>query len=254
MSQVMADELDGLDTAFAGNRLLSTFDRDARGLLEPFGEVVELAPGESVLRRGENVRASLFPFGQTMVSLVIELDSERSIEATSIGCEGAIGGIVSCGRAPAFSNAKVLIGGPALRLPMAALEDAKARSPFITNIFCRYSDYLLSQVMQSVVCNAFHSIAQRASGWLLTAQDRAGDRIALTQDALADLLGVQRTSVNAVIRELQDERLIATRRGMVEVIDRAGLKRRACGCYGTVQVHFANVIGASGSGGSAGCS
>ena len=73
-----------------------------------------------------------------------------------------------------------------------------ARSPFIANLFCRFSDYLLSQVMQSVACNAFHPIPERAARWLLSAQDRTGDRIELTQEALAGLLGVQRTTINAV--------------------------------------------------------
>ena len=81
--------------------------------------------------------------------------------------------------------------------------------------------------MQSVACNAFHSIPERAARWLLHAQDRTGDRIELTQEALAGLLGVQRTTVNAVVRELENEGLIATGRGVIRVTDRAGLKRRA---------------------------
>ncbi len=96
----------------------------------------------------------------------------------------------------------MLVGGPAYRVPMKALEEAKRQSTFISNIFCRFSDYLLAQVMQSVACNAFHSIPERAARWLLHAQDRAGDRIVLTQEAFAGLLGVQRTTVNAVVREL----------------------------------------------------
>ncbi len=253
MVQLATDELDRLDEAFAGNRLLSTFTREVRGLLEPFGSVVQLTAGESVLARGENVTSSLFPYGSTMVSMLVELAPERTIEVASIGREGAIGGIVSCGHAPAFSQAVVQVGGPALRLPMAALEDAKNRSNFIANIFCRFSDYLLAQVMQSVACNAFHSIPERAARWLLTAQDRAGDRIELTQEALAGLLGVQRTTVNAVIRTLQEEQLLASSRGVVRVLDRAGLKRRACPCYQAVEQHFTRVIGTSGSGGSEGC-
>ena len=121
---------------------------------------------------------------------------------------------------------------------MEALEEAKRRSPFIANLFCRFSDYLLAQVMQSVACNAFHSIPERAARWLLHAQDRAGDRIELTQEALAGLLGVQRTTVNAVVRSLQDEGLIATGRGVVRVTDRAGLKRRACECYAAARRSF----------------
>lgn len=251
MPQVTTDETDELtraDEAFAGNRLLTTFSRGARALIEPDGEMVELGSGEVVLTRGNEVRASLFPVGPTMISMTVELAGGRSVEVASIGREGAVGGIVSCGHAPAFSRAAVLVAGPAFRVPMRALEEAKNRSPFIANLFCRYSDYLLASVMQSVVCNAFHSIPERAARWLLHAQDRAGDRIELTQEALAGLLGVQRTTVNAVVQELALEGLIATGRGKVSVIDRAGLKRRACECYGRLDEHFGAVIGTTGAG------
>ena len=245
---VIADELVKADTAFAGNRLLSTFSGEDRGLIEPFGRMVELKTGDTVLERGEQVRKSLFPVGPTMVSMYIQLDGGRSVEVASIGREGAIGGIVSCGQAPAFSRATVLIGGPAFEVPMNALEDAKHRSPFVANIFCRFSDYLLAQVMQSAACNAFHSIPQRAARWLLHSQDRAGDRIELTQEALAGLLGAQRTTVNAAVQELDREGLISSGRGVIRVIDRAGLKRRACECYQSIEQHFGAVIGSSGSG------
>ena len=149
------------------------------------------------------VTSSLFPIGPTLISMEVELAGGRTVEVALVGLRGAVGGIVSCGHAPAFARARVLVGGPAYRVSMEALEDAKSRSPFISNLFCRFSDYLLSQVMQSVACNAYHSIPERAARWLLHAQDRTGDRIELTQQALADLLGVQRTTVNAVIQSLE---------------------------------------------------
>jgi CRP-like cAMP-binding protein len=242
------DELIRADQAFAGNRLLSTFAREARALVEPYGTMVDLAAGQVVLNRGEDVHVSLFPVGSTMISLTVELSGGRAAEVASVGREGAVGGIVSCGHAPAFARAEVLVPGEAFSVPMEALEDAKSRSPFIANLFCRFSDYLLAQVMQSAVCNAFHSIPERAARWLLHAQDRAGDRIELTQAAFAGLLGVQRTTVNAVIRELSSEGLIATGRGTIRVTDRAGLKRRSCECYARLEQHFGAVIGASGHG------
>jgi CRP-like cAMP-binding protein len=248
VAQTTIDELTKADEAFAGNRLLSTFSREARALIEPHGDVVGLEPGEIVLHAGDQVRWSLFPMGETMVSMAVELSGGRSAEVASVGREGAVGGIVSCGQAPAFSRAEVLVPGPAFRVPMDALEDAKNRSPFIANLFCRFSDYLLAQVMQSAVCNTFHSIPERAARWLLHAQDRAGDRIELTQEAFAGLLGVQRTTVNAVVRELSSENLIAIGRGRISVTDRAGLKRRSCECYDRLQQHFAAVVGSSGRG------
>jgi CRP-like cAMP-binding protein len=249
MHQGTTDELNQADEAFAGNRLLSTFPSEARALIEPFGEMVDLIAGEVVLRRGDEVKASLFPIGPTIISMAIELAGGRSVEVASVGLRGAVGGIISCGQAPAFARATVLVGGPAYRVPMQALEEAKRRSSFISNIFCRFSDYLLAQTMQSVACNAFHSIPERAARWLLHAQDRAGDRIELTQENLAGLLGVQRTTVNAVVRELLEENLISTGRGVVRVTDRAGLKRRSCECYERLEEHFGAVIGATGSGG-----
>ena len=253
MSRTETDELGRLDEAFAGNRLLSTLRPDSRALLEPFSTIVELEVGDVIHPRGSDVQATYFPFDTAMVTMVVDLSGGRSIEVASVGHEGAIGGIVSCGHAPAFARSQVLVGGKALRIPMDTLEDAKMRSGHLRNLFCRFSDYLLAQVMQSAACNAYHSIEQRAARWLLTADDRAGSNIELTQEAFAGLLGVQRTTVNAVIRSLQDEGLITARRGAIRVMDRAGLKKRSCECYDQVEGHFAKVIGASGTGGSADC-
>jgi CRP-like cAMP-binding protein len=244
-----ADERVRADQAFTGNHLLATFARDARDLIESHGEMVELETGKVVLDQGDQVLTSLFPVGPTMISMAVELSGGRSVEVALIGRRGAVGGIVSCGKAPAFTRAVVLVGGPAFRLPMEALESAKTRSPFIGNLFCRFSDYLLSQVMQSVACNVFHSIPQRAARWLLHAQDRTGDRIDLTQQALAGLLGVQRTTVNAVIQSLEQDGVIASGRGVVRVLDRRGLMERSCECYQKLEDHFAAVIGTTGRGG-----
>lgn len=241
------DASDGVEP-FTGNLLLSTFDRAARALLEPYGELVELKAGTTVLTRGEQVQSSIFPLNQTMIAMAVELSGGRTVEVASIGREGAVGGIVSCGSAPAFSRAVCLVGGPALRVPMEQLEGAKGQSNFIANIFCRFSDYLLAQVMQSVACHAFHSIPERAARWLLHAQDRAGDRIELTQEAFAGLLGVQRTTVNAVVKELSSEGLVKTGRGTMSVTDRDGLERRSCECYVRLGEHFGEVIGSSGTG------
>jgi len=234
--------------AFAGNRLLSTFPDDLRKTLESRMEMVELDVGATVLRRGTDVTYSLFPFGPTMISMVVDLDDGRSVEVASIGREGAVGGIISCGHAPAFTRAEVIVAGPAARVPMAVVEQTKATSAHLRNLYCRYSDYLLAQIMQTVACNSYHPIEARAARWLLTAQDRAGSRLELTQESLSGLLGVQRTTVNAVARQLQDEGLITTKRGIIEVHDRDGLERRACECYDRVERFFGDVVGPKGAG------
>jgi len=237
------------EDGFADNRLLSTFPPDLRQVVEGGTSLVELELGTTVLRRGVDVDSSLFPFGPTMISLVVDMDDGRSVEVASIGREGAVGGIVSCGHSPAFCRAEVMVAGPAIRVPMAIVEQAKSSSSHLRNLFCRYSDYLLAQIMQTVACNSFHPIEARAARWLLTAQDRAGSRLALTQESLAGLLGVQRTTVNAVARELQDEGLITTRRGIIEVHDRAGIERRSCECYSRVEDFFGDIVGPGGTGG-----
>lgn len=248
VAQTTTDELIRADEAFAGNRLLSTLAPEVRDLIEPFGEMVELIAGHIALTRGDQVTTSLFPIGPTLITLEVELSGGRAVEVAMIGLRGAVGGIVSCGTAPAFARARVLVGGMAYRVPMEALEAAKKRSPFIANLFCRFSDYLLAQTMQSVACNAFHSIPERGARWLLHAQDRTGSRIDLTQQALAELLGVQRTTVNAVLQTLEQEELISSGRGVVHVTDREGLKRRACECYAKLEAHYDAVIGDRGTG------
>lgn len=233
-----------LSDAYSGNRLLMTFPDELRSMVRSRIQMVDLSLGATVLRRGTDVACSLFPFGPTMISMVVDLKDGRSVEVASIGREGAVGGIISCGYVPAFTRAEVMIAGPAARLPMSAIEEAKGRSDHLRNLFCRYSDYLLAQIMQTVACNSFHPIEARAARWLLTAHDRAGSRLELTQESLAGLLGVQRTTVNAVARELQDEGLITTRRGIIEVHDRDGLMRRTCECYDRVERFFDDMVGA----------
>jgi CRP-like cAMP-binding protein len=239
-----SSEAPSLDAAFAGNRLLATLSAEDRALFERRMQIADLESGAIMLEAGQNAETVLFPFDGLIISLQIEILGTRSVEVASIGMEGAFGGIISCGTAPAFATAVVQLGGRAGVVPLAVVEEAKQASPPLRDLFCRYSDALLAQVMQSVACNAFHPIEARAARWLLHAQDRiGGDRLALTQESLAGLLGVQRTTVNAVARVLQEQGLIAYRRGAVQVVDRQGLAAAACGCYRAVEDHFASVLG-----------
>lgn len=160
-----------LDAAFAGNRLLATLSDAERAMLSQDMEVVTLTGGEVVLGEGELTKRSLFPFNGLMVSMRRELTGGRSVEVASIGREGAVGGIISCGEAPTFTQAVVQLPGSAALVSLDVLDQAKRQSDHVRNLFCRYSDALLAQVMQSVACNAFHPIEARAARWLLHAQD-----------------------------------------------------------------------------------
>ncbi len=184
-----------------------------------------------------------FPCLGTMASLLVISSDGREVEAASIGHEGAVGGIVSAGHKPAYGRAVVQIGGPAFSIETARLEAAKAHSPAFHDLFSRYADVLLAQMMQSVACNALHSVEARCSRWLLSTQDRVQrSPIPLTQEALAEMLGVQRTTVTAVIKTLQSRGLIHYARGRVEILNRRGIEETACECYESVESHFDRLL------------
>ncbi len=229
--------------SFSGNRLLEMMPENLQKRLEDHASLVRLDVGDILFSEGQQVDHTFFPYNPTMISLLVDLDGNRRVEVGSIGGEGAIGGIVSCGNLPAYTRAEVQVAGAAMKIPMNIVEEVKRESRFVRDLYCRYADYLLAQVMQSVACNAFHPIEARAARWLLTAQDRSGDRLELTQDALAALLGVQRTTINAVARQLQQEGMIDYRRGVIRITDREELEHRACECYANVENHFKEVLG-----------
>ena len=228
---------------FAGNRLLASLSPTDRALLEPSMSSVLLARGDVLFEPGEDVNHTYFPGPGVVASLVVTMADGRAVEAVTIGREGAIGGIVSAGHKPAFARAVVQIGGTALKMDTAALESVKERSSAIRDLFSRYADTLLAQTMQSVACNALHAIDARLCRWLLTTHDRVdSDEIALTQEYLAEMLGVQRTTVSGVARVLQERGLIAYSRGRMVILDRAGIEQCACECYRDVQNHFRAVL------------
>ena len=228
---------------FAGNRLLASLNPTDRAILESSMSSVLLTRGDVLFEPGEDVNYSYFPGPGVVASLVVTMADGRAVEAVTIGREGAIGGIVSAGNKPAFARAVVQIGGTALKMDTSALESAKERSGAIRDLFSRYADTLLAQTMQSVACNALHAIDARLCRWLLTTHDRVdSDEIALTQEYLAEMLGVQRTTVSGVARVLQERGLISYSRGRMVILDRAAIEHCACECYQSVQNHFRAVL------------
>ncbi len=225
------------------NRLLAALSSRDFAILEPHLEPVVLPRGKVLFEPGDEVTTTYFPCHRTMASLLIVTRDGREVEAATIGREGAVGGIVSEGHKPAFGRAVVQVGGDALAISTSHLEAAKTGSARFGDLFSRYADALLAQMMQSVACNALHRTEERCARWLLATHDRAGDKmIHLTQESLAEMLGVQRTTVTAVTGVLQDRGLIRTHRGRVEVLDRPGLERAACECYRAVEDHFTRLL------------
>jgi CRP-like cAMP-binding protein len=226
-----------------GNRLLAALRPADLGQLAPHLTPITLAAGSVLFDPGDDITRTVLPCYSTMASLLVVTRDGEEIEVASIGREGAIGGIVSAGFKPAYGRAVVRIPGAALTIPTARLEEAKNRSPTLADLFSRYADALLAQMMQSAACNALHSIDQRMCRWLLSTHDRANQpTIHLTQETLADMLGVQRTTVTAVAKALQDEGMIRNGRGRIDILDRARLERRACECHAQVEAHFLRML------------
>lgn len=212
-------------------------------MFRPHAQVVELSHREVLFEPEEDVVLTHFPVTGTMTALVVVLEDGRTAKAATIGHEGAIGGIVSAGHKPAFARAVTEIAGPALRIETARLEHAKDRSRAVRDLFSRYADALLAQVLQSVTCNAVHSLPQRFARWLLMTQDRVGSpELPLTQEVIADMLGAHRATVIRVARTLQDANIIEYGRGRVTVLDRRALENASCECYEAVTRHFARVL------------
>jgi CRP-like cAMP-binding protein len=226
-----------------GNRLLAALSARDYAVLAPHLDAVELSRGQVLFEPGDDVVTTYFPGRRTIASLLIVTRDGREVEAATIGREGAVGGIVSEGHKPAYGRAVVQVAGPAFCISTSHLEAAKIGSPRFGDLFSRYADALLAQMMQSVACNALHTVEARCCRWLLATHDRAGDEIIhLTQESLAEMLGVQRTTVSAVTAALQTRGLILTRRGRVQIVDRMGLERAACECYAAIEHHFHTLL------------
>ncbi len=227
----------------SGNNLLRHLgDEDWNALQSDLEEWS--APSGTVLHRtGDTVQFVYFPCGQSLISYLIILADGRAIETVLIGREGACGGIISQGTFPAYAQAEVQQGGAFLRIAVPQLEEAKMRSLTIRHLFARYADCLIAQVFQSVACNAAHAIEQRAAKWLVAASTRTGlADIALTQEQLASMLGVGRSYLNRVTRNLQAQGLIQTRRGGIAITDMRALRARQCECNRMVVRHFEAVL------------
>ena len=229
---------------FERNLLLRAISPADRQKLARHVEPIRLKRGDVLFEPGDEVTHVLFPCEGTVATLLVTLAEGHSIETATVGHEGAVGGVVNHGHLPAFNRAVVQIGGPAVRLSTARLQEAKQDSPALRNLIMRYADCLLAQVLQSVACNAVHSIEQRCARWLLSLQDRLGmEELPITQDILADMLGVRRSYLTAVLGGMSRNELVVLSRGKIGIRDRVALQNSACECHGRVRAHFSQVLG-----------
>jgi CRP-like cAMP-binding protein len=226
-----------------GNNLLQALRPADRAILQRDLQEWSAPTGAILHQPGDTVRHAYFPRGSTLVSYLVVLRDGRAIETALVGREGAVGGIVSQGRLPAYARAEVQLGGPFFRIDLHNLAELKGQSSTLRYLFARYADCLMAQIFQSVACNAAHSIEQRTAKWLLAAIERTGTAdMALTQEQLAATLGVGRSYLNRVISELRLNEIIETRRGRIAVRSVEQLRALACECNNSVSGHFAEVL------------
>jgi CRP-like cAMP-binding protein len=224
------------------NLLCALKPKDFELLLPKLGQTQHLA-GYVLYEPGDSVDYAYFPCRQALVSYRVMLPDGRGVETALIGREGAIGGIVSHGSLPSYARALVQFEGQFLKIGAGQLENLKRSSPTLNHLFARYADCLLAQVFQCTACNATHSIEQRAAKWMLAALDRTGgDQAMLTQEQLGGLLGVGRSYVSRIMRGLQRDGVLKTRRGRVFVARRTELEARSCRCNASVRDHFEEVL------------
>jgi CRP-like cAMP-binding protein len=224
------------------NRFLTALSAKDFSLLAGDLRTVPLERSVMLHDAGEEIEHVYFPY-DGMVSLVSIMQSGTMVEAAAVGRGGVVGAPAGLGASHASSRAIVQIPGEAARIARTRFHLAAEESPAIRDLVVAYNDLLLTQIQQSVACNALHSLEARLSRRLLQAQDCIGDGpIPLTQGFIAEALGVRRTTLTVVARALQSAGMIRYRRGLIHIVNRSALKQSACECYAVVKQHIDNLF------------
>jgi len=237
----MIDSFDGA-AATLKNRLLAALPTEDLGLITPHLVQHEMERGRHLYDPGDPIEFVHFPH-DCVISLMTLMENGAAIESAPIGREGALGLMAAVAPRQSLVRAIIQTPGHASRISAAALHEAWTRSAALRDLVDRHNEALFGHAIQSVACNALHGVEARFCRWLLSCRDRIeGDTISLTQEFLADMLGVQRTTVTAVAGALQAKGLIRYRRGVVDILDRAGLEAVACECYAAVRRGYERLL------------
>ena len=205
-------------------------------------ELVTLAASEVLYESGGQLRHVYFPT-TAIVSLLYVLENGATAEIAMVGNEGILGISLFMGGDTTPSRAVVQRGGQAYRLRADLIKLEFNRAGPLLRLLLRYTQALITQMMQTAVCNRHHSVEQQLSRWLLLSLDRmASSSLSMTQETIANLLGVRREGVTEAAGRLQREGLIRYSRGNIEVLDRPRLEHAACECYGVVKLEFDRLL------------
>jgi CRP-like cAMP-binding protein len=219
----------------AGNRLLTALPEDVFSLLEPDLRQQTLPQGVVCYGAGDAIDQVYFPHTGMISQLVTTGDGDM-VETSSIGREGGVG--LQCGFGPrlSFTRATVQIPGRFSIISAARFEHAVSRSQGLRELILRYTEILWMEAQQNAACNAIHDGSSRLCRWLLQCADRTGsDQLLLTQEFLAEMLGVRRTTVTLLAQELQKRGILRYSRGRITILDRAALEACACECYAALK-------------------
>lgn len=217
------------------NRLLAALPAESQQRLFEHLELVSLPLGKVMYEPGETMRYVYFPT-DSIISLLYVMENGASAEISVVGNDGLIGIALFMGGESTASRAIVQSAGSAFRLLAQRLKDEFSRHGELLVLMLRYTQALITQMAQTAVCNRHHSIDQQLCRWLLLSLDRLSDnKVIMTQELIANMLGVRREGVTEAARKLQKLGAIDYRRGHITVLDRPQLEQLSCECYAVVK-------------------
>jgi CRP-like cAMP-binding protein len=224
------------------NHLLAVLPETEWTRLAPHLVPVEMPLGQVLYESGDRLHHVYFPT-TSIVSLLYVMEDGASAEIAIVGNEGLIGIALFMGGETTPSRAIVQSAGRAYRLDARILKEEFHRAGPVQRLLLRYTQALITQMAQTAVCNRHHSIDQQLCRWLLLSIDRlSSNELTMTQELIANMLGVRRSGVTEAALKLQDAGLIHYSHGHIEVLDRPGLETRVCECYGVVKREFERLL------------
>jgi CRP-like cAMP-binding protein len=224
------------------NRLLAALNADDLAVFEPYLEIVDLPKGAVLYEAGESIRYTYFPH-DAIVSLVDVMEDGHVAEVALFGREGLVGLLSAIISGESLGRYVVLVSGTASRISVEQMRRVLVLRSRMRRLVAAFTEALLAQAFHTVACNALHPVEARCCRWLLNTHDRMDQNILpLTHETLAEMLGVQRSTVSAVLRTLQTTGLIEQRRGGIVVTDRAGLEQATCECYRKIRLRVEKVL------------
>ena len=224
------------------NDLLAALPAEEWARWEPQLEKVELKLGQVLYESGTTMHHVYFPTN-AIVSMLYVMENGASAEIGVVGHEGVVGVSIFMGGGSTPSRAVVQSAGWGFRLRSAAIKDEFNRSGPVMHLMLRYTQALITQMAQTAVCNRHHSLDQQLCRWLLLSLDRlTGNELIMTQELIANMLGVRREGVTESALKLQKAGLISYARGHITVLDRPGLEKRSCECYQVVKTEYDRLL------------